>query len=96
MTAPDEGIKPVVVEKPKPVVLKKDVNLKGEHLESKLNVQNKVKSIEADKTAKVEDVVKTASVATAGDVSHVDDHVLNYKSPMTLYHWKMFDQDTQL
>ena len=38
VTAPDYKIKPVVVEKPKPVVLKKDVNLKGEKLESDLDV----------------------------------------------------------
>lgn len=77
--------------------MKKDVDLAGDKLETELDVQNKVKSIETEKAMTTEELVRKASVATASDVSDLgEQNNQAFESGMTLYHWKMYDQDTQL
>ena len=90
------GVKEVKVEDSKPVELQADVELSDEKLKQGLEHQNDVNREEQQKAAEVEEAVKAADLATTENMGEDNGKTRDYKSHVTLYHWKMFDQATQL
>lgn len=90
------GVKEVKVVDVKPVELQADVELSDKKLKENLEHQNDVNKEEQEKASEVEKAVKAADLATTEDMGEDNGKNHDFQSHVTLYHWKMFDQATQL
>ena len=70
--------------------------MSDEKLKENLEHQNDVNKEEQEKATEVEETVKAADLATTEDMGENNGNNHEFVSHVTLYHWKMFDQATQL
>ena len=97
VTVPSIGIKPVKVERTKPVVLNGDVDVKPKTIQNKLEEEDKINEEQNVKRMTADEIAKKASIASAQDLSDSGNFDNSkYKSSMTLYHWNLLDTDQQL